>query len=134
MVNNPLGAYKKNSIINATPEELTLMLYDGALKFMYIAKERMKEEKIDVQKTHDAFIRAQDIIDELNATLNMDIEFSQDLRRLYEFIGDKLRDANIYKSQDILDEAIKVTTQIRDLWKDLMKAAKEQEKGLRSQV
>ena len=126
MAKDPLSAYKQNSVINAKQEELTLMLYDGALKFMYIADERLKDEKRDIQKIYDAFIRAQDIIDELNATLNMDYDNSKDFRRLYEFIGDKLAEANILKDRKPLEDAIKITSQMRELWKDMMRAAKEQ--------
>lgn len=74
------------------------MLYDGAIKFMNIGKYHI--ENNNVVKAHDALIRAQDIIIELNSSLNMEYEVSENLRGgLYEFVLERLIDANIYKKK-----------------------------------
>lgn len=118
-----VNSYKQNAILTASPEELTLMLYEGAVKFMNIAKEKMKSR--DIEAIHTSLIRAQDIISELNVTLDMQYEVSQTYRNLYEFIEEKLTEANIRKTTEPLDEAIRVTMSMRDLWKDTMKAYRE---------
>ncbi|NLM06631.1 MAG: flagellar export chaperone FliS [Tissierellia bacterium] len=117
------NAYKQNSIMTASPEELTLMLYEGCIKFMNIAKEKMRVK--DVQGAHNAIIRADDIITELNATLDMKYEISTEFRDIYIFVEGKLLDANLRKDISAIEDAIKVMQNLRDLWKEMMKVAKE---------
>lgn len=109
--------------MTATPEELTLMLYNGAIKFVNIAK--LSIENKNIKKAHEALIRAQDIIIELNATLNMDYEISKNLRSLYEFILDRLVDANIKKEIEPLDEVLELLTELRDTWKEVIVKVKK---------
>jgi len=117
------NAYKQNSIMTASPEELTLMLYEGCIKFMNITKEKMRVK--DVQGAHNAIIRADDIITELNATLDMKYEISTEFRDIYIFVEGKLLDANLRKDISAIEDAIKVMQNLRDLWKEMMKVAKE---------
>lgn len=119
---NPYGQYKQNSVMTASPQELTLMLYNGALKF--IGQAKIYIEQKDIQKANESIIRAQDIINELNITLNMDYEVSTGLRSLYMYTLEKLVDANIYKDVKHLDEASEVVTELRDTWKEAMKLSK----------
>lgn len=123
MTYNALNQYKQNVVFTATPEELTLMLYDGSIKFMNIAKYSI--ENGDIQRAHEALIRAQDIIIELNSSLNMEYELSTNFRRLYEFILDKLIDANIQKEIEPIDEALEILTEMRDTWKEAMQQVKK---------
>lgn len=123
-MNNPYAQYKQNSVNTATPEELTLMLYNGAIKFSKIAKMKMEEK--DIQETSNNLVKSQAIIDELNGTLNMDYELSKDLRALYDFIKEKLVESNIQKDAKILDEIIPIIEGMRDTWKEAMAVAKEQ--------
>lgn len=124
MAYKALNQYKENSIFTATPEELTLMLYDGGIKFMKIAKYNI--ENNNIEKAHEALIRAQDIILELNTSLNMDYELSTNFRQLYGFIREKLLDANINKDIKSIDEALGILTEIRDTWKLVMRQIKKQ--------
>ncbi|MBU5436598.1 flagellar export chaperone FliS [Tissierella sp. MSJ-40] len=123
MTYNALNQYKQNAVLTATPEELTLMLYDGGIKFMNIGKYSIENK--DLEKAHSSLIRAQDIIMELNASLNMDYPISNDLRSLYDFVLDKLIAANINKDTKPIDEALEVMTDMRDTWKDVMKQIKQ---------
>lgn len=123
MTYNALNQYKQNAVLTATPEELTLMLYDGGIKFMNIGKYSIENK--DLEKAHSSLIRAQDIIMELNASLNMDYPISNDLRSLYDFVLDKLIAANINKATKPIDEALEVMTDMRDTWKDVMKQIKQ---------
>ena len=127
MTYNALNQYKQNTVFSATPEELTLMLYDGAIKFMNISKYHI--ENNNVVKAHEALIRAQDIIIELNSSLNMEYEISKNLRGLYEFLLDRLVDANIYKKVQPIDEALEIVTEMRDTWKEAMQEVKKQVYG-----
>lgn len=123
MTYNALNQYKQNAVFTATPEELTLMLYDGGIKFMNIAKYSI--ENNDIQRAHEALIRAQDIIIELNSSLNMEYEISTNFRRLYGFILDKLIDANIQKNMEPIDEALDILIEMRDTWKEAMQQVKK---------
>lgn len=117
-----MNQYKQNSISTASPEELTLMLYNGAIKFMNISKMGIEEE--DIQKKNEALIRAQNIISELKHTLNMDYEISEEMSRLYDFILEKLIDANINKDIQSVDDALTIVYEMRDTWADVIKQVK----------
>ena len=123
MTYNALNQYKQNTVFTATPEELTLMLYDGGIKFMNIAGYSI--ENNHMEKAHESLIRAQDIVIELKSSLNMDYEISTNLRKLYDFIIDKLIDANISKKKEPIDEALEILTELRDTWKEAMKDVKK---------
>jgi len=119
---NPYGQYKQNSIMTASPQELTLMLYNGALKFIGMSKIHIEQK--DIPNANESIMRTQAIIQELNITLNMDYEISTGLRSLYIYILEKLVDANISKDVKHLDEAAQMITELRDTWKEAMKFSK----------
>lgn len=121
-MHNPYNQYKENSIKTASPQELTMMLYNGALKFMNQGKLHIQQH--NVEGANEALKRAQDIIQELNITLDMKYEISHNLRSIYLYILEKLVDANISKNCIPIDEAIEMVTEIRDTWKEAMKLAK----------
>lgn len=121
-MNNPYGQYKQNSVMTASPQELTLMLYNGALKFIGLSK--IYIERKDIPNANASIIRAQDIVQELNITLNMDYEVSTGLRSLYTYILDLLVDANIHKDIGQLDEAAQMITELRDTWKEAMEISR----------
>lgn len=122
-MNNVLNQYKQNAVYTATPEELTLMLYDGCIKFMNMAKYHI--EKGNVPKAHESLIRAQDIIYELRATLDDKYEISSNFRKLYDFVLDRLINANLRKEIKPIDEALEIITGLRDTWKEAMKQVKK---------
>lgn len=123
MTYTALNKYKQSSISTATPEELTLMLYNGAIKFMNIAKYSI--DKKEMEKAHNSLIRAQDIILELNYSLDMKYDISKEMRDLYEFIMSKLVDGNISKDIKSIEEAIDITSEMRDTWKEVIKQMKQ---------
>ena len=122
MTYEALNTYKQNTVLTATPEELTLILYEGAIKFMKIAKYSI--ENRDMERAHSSLIRAQDIILELNYSLDMNYEISKDFRSLYNFIHEKLVDANINKDIKSIDDALEITNEMKDTWKEVMKQIK----------
>ncbi len=124
MNQNRMSDYQRNAILTATPAELTLMLYEGAIKFCNLAK--MAIEKGDVQKAHTNLKRAQDIITEFRITLDHKYPVWEDFERVYDYIYRKLVEANMHKDMEALDEALKYIREMRDTWKQVMKLAKTQ--------
>ncbi|QUE87429.1 flagellar export chaperone FliS [Exiguobacterium alkaliphilum] len=123
MVANPYAAYQNNAVTTANPQELTLMLYDGALKFTRLAKLAIEQGNPDLKNTN--IQKAQAIFQEMRLTLNKDIAISANLDSLYEYIWRRLLDANVKNDTMILDEVLDFTTELRDTWKEAMKLAKQ---------
>ena len=120
--NNAYQAYNNSKIMTASPAELTLMLYEGAIKFCNIAMMGLEENNI--QKTHDNIKKAQAIIEELQATLNHSYKVAEDFDNVYRYIYSLLTDANIHKDKETLEKALNEIRGMRDTWKQVMKSAK----------
>ena len=118
--------YKENVIVSSKPEELTLMLYNGLIKFIGKAQEEIKEK--DFESAHNTLIKCQDIIFEFQFTLNMEFEVSDNLMKLYDYINTRLIEANSKKDCEILDEVLSLTIEMRNTWVDAIKQIKEQQK------
>lgn len=116
------AAYKNNQVLTATPGELTLMLYEGAIKFCNVAK--LGIEQNNIEKANDNIKKCRAIITELRATLNFDYPVAQDFENVYVYIIQRLADANIQKDAAILDEVLEHLRTMRDTWKEVMKRAK----------
>ncbi|HOA79555.1 MAG TPA: flagellar export chaperone FliS [Defluviitaleaceae bacterium] len=121
---NVYNKYRNNVIMTASPQELTLMLYDGALKFCRQAIMAIEEDKI--KEAHDYIVRVEDIIEEFQATLDKKYEISSNLELLYDYIYRRLVEANIQKDKDILEEVYGLIKELRDTWKEAMKLSKVQ--------
>ena len=122
---NTASAYKNQQIMTASPEELTLMLYNGAIRF--VAESLQALEQGNVEKAHKANLRAQDIIREFMCTLDMQYELSQGFAMLYEYIEYRLIQANIKKDKIQLEEARTMLLELRDTWTQAMKMARMQQ-------
>lgn len=118
---NMAQQYNRNKILTASPAELTLLLYEGAIKFCNIAIVAI--EKNDIQKAHDNIVKAEMIIEEFQATLNHKYPVAEDFDKLYNYIYGLLVDANIKKDKDILEKATEELRGMRDTWKEVMKRA-----------
>ncbi len=116
---NPYQKYKQQSVMTATPGELTLMLYNGCIRFIKQAKIAIKDKEIE--KASNNILRVQDIIQEFMLTLNPDYEISNNLYLLYEYMFQRLVDANITKSETPLDEVLSLITELRDTWVEAIK-------------
>lgn len=124
---NAAEAYRRNQILNAPPEQLTLMLYNGCLKFIEEGMEAVGEKNYESANT--SLQKAQRIISEFRLTLNMDYEISHQLLPLYDYVYDRLVEGNIKSDQNQLTEAKTIITELRDAWVGAMKKARS-EKGL----
>ena len=115
---NPYQAYQQNSVMTASPQELTLMLYNGSLKFMKLAKKAMGEN--DFQEKNTNIIKAQNITQELRVTLDSDAEISKNMEQLYEYMYTRLIEANTKNDLAILEEVEGLMVELRDTWKQVM--------------
>lgn len=114
--------YKENSVFTASPEELTLMLYNGLVKF--IMKAQYAISKQDMQAAHENIIKSQNIIQEFMATLDKNYEVSTNLLLLYDYMNRRLIEANVHKDTEILGEVLGFAKELRDTWEQAMKLAK----------
>ena len=126
MVNTAADAYKRQQVMTATPEALTLMLYNGCLKFIKEGVEALTEKNYEVSNI--SLQKAQNIISEFRITLNMDYEISHQLMPLYNYAYDRLVEGNMKSDPTIIAEASDIMTDLRDAWAQAMKKARE-EKG-----
>lgn len=115
------AAYENNKIMTASPAELTLMLYEGAIKFCNIAI--VAVEKKDIEKAHNNIVRVQNIITEFQATLDHKYPVAQDFDNVYSYLQQCLLEANMKKDAEILEEILKHLRTMRDTWKEVMKQA-----------
>ncbi len=109
-------------IQTASPAELTLMLYEGAIKFCNIAI--MGVEEHNIEKAHINIVKVQRIIEEFQATLNHKYEVAKDFDAVYSYLDQRLMEANIKKDKEILEEVLGHLRTMRETWKEVMKRAK----------
>ncbi len=117
---NPYATYNTNRILTASPAELTLMLYDGAIKFNNIAI--MAIEQGDIEKAYVNITKVKDIIVEFQCTLDRRYPVAQDFDNVYTYIKQRLHDANMTKDKEILEEVGTHLHTMRDTWKEVMEA------------
>jgi flagellar protein FliS len=124
-LNKAYNQYRQNSIFTASPEELTLMLYNGLVKFIMLAQKAVDDK--DIPKSHESIMRAQDIVHEFQATLDKKYEVSQGLMLLYDYMDRRLIEANIKKDGEILQEVLGFARELRDTWTQAVKLAKHRD-------
>lgn len=111
--------YNNSKILTASPAELTLMLYEGAIKFCNVAIAAVEQH--DVQKAHTNIVKTQRIIDYLRQTLDMKYPVAQDFENIYVYLSQRLIEANLKKDKDILEEINGHLRSVRDTWKEVMR-------------
>jgi len=120
---NPYAKIEDNAVFTASKEELTLMLYEGALKFINQAIDAT--ERSDLPKANSLIIRVEDIIREFQITLDFKYEISNQLNSLYDYMHHRLIEANMKKDVDIMKEVRDMLREFRDTWKEAMSTAKQ---------
>lgn len=126
MVNNAAEAYKRQQIMTATPEALTLMLYNGCLKFMTEGMEHIDNKEWEA--ANNSIQKAENIISEFRITLNIEYDIAKQLMPLYNYTYDRLVEGNIKGDTKLIQEAFDIIKELRDAWAQAMKKAR-QEKG-----
>ncbi|MCL2030066.1 MAG: flagellar export chaperone FliS [Oscillospiraceae bacterium] len=119
---NPYNQYRQQSAMTASPGELTLMLYDGCIKDLKLA--RMYVEEKDYHLANENFKKAQAILDELMCTLDMQYTVSAQLLRLYEFILDLVIQGNVRKEAGPVDSALELIVELRDAWQQAVRLSR----------
>lgn len=119
---NPYQQYQQNSVMSAGKGELTLLLYNGAVKYIKQGLKHIEEKNIE--EAHNSIVRVQDILAELNGTLNMEYEISRNLALLYDYMIRRLIEANNRKDKLILDEVQGLVEDLRDTWLQVLKLSK----------
>lgn len=120
---NAYAQYNNNKIMTASPAELTLMLYEGAIKFCNIAIDAV--ERKDVSRAHKNIVKVENIVDYLRTTLDMKYVVAQDFERMYVYLHRRLIEANTKKDAEILKEVNEHLHSIRDTWKQVMRINRE---------
>jgi flagellar secretion chaperone FliS len=124
-VNNPYQSYQQNSVTTASPGELTLMLYNGCLKFINLARVAIENNQIETKNTN--IIKAQKTIQELMVTLNMEQAVSHSMMALYDYINRRLIEANIKNDTAVLEEVEGLVTEFRDTWKQVIQLHRQKQ-------
>lgn len=120
---NAYAQYNNSKVLTASPAELTLMLYDGAIKFCNIAEVAIEQK--DVEKAHVNIIKTQRIVDYLRQTLDMKYAVAKDFERIYVYLSQRLVEANTKKDKEILEEVNTHLRSVRDTWKEVMHINRE---------
>lgn len=124
---NKYEQYSNNKIMTASPAELTLMLYEGAIKFCNIAIMGMEQK--DVEKAHKNIVKTEKIIGYLRETLDMKYQVAQDFENVYVYLARRLVEANMKKDKEILEEVCEHLRSVRDTWKEVMRLNREKGKS-----
>jgi flagellar protein FliS len=110
--------YKKNQIETAPPEKILIMLYDGAIRFLLLAKKAMQEQNLE--KANANLIKAQHIIREFMDSLDMEVggQMAVNLYNLYEYLHYRLVEANIKKEVVMIDEVLDHLRSLKATWEE----------------
>ena len=122
LANQGYTAYANNKIMTASPAELTLMLYEGAIKFANLAIAGIEEK--DIQKAHSNIMKVEHIIEEFQSTLNHKYPVAKDFDKVYSYLMIRLREANMKKDKEIMEEVLKHLRTMRDTWKEVMRTSR----------
>lgn len=122
--NNKYSQYSSNVVSTASPAQLTLMLYEGAIKFCNIAIVAIEEKNIE--KAHVNIRKVEKIIEEFRGSLDYKYPVAQDFDNVYRYLYERLVQANLKKDKEILEEVLRHLRTMRDTWKEVMKSANRQ--------
>ncbi|WP_461201893.1 flagellar export chaperone FliS [Anoxybacillus sp. TBDG-1] len=124
-MNNPYQSYQTNAVQTASPGELTLMLYNGCLKFIAQAKKAIEDK--DIESRNVNLLKAQKIIQELMVTLNMEYEVAKPMMTMYDYMYRRLVEANIKSDMSILEEVEGYVKEFRDTWKQVIQIHRQRQ-------
>ena len=120
---NAYGQYNNSKILTASPAELTLMLYEGAIKFCNVAIAGVENK--DIEKAHIHIQKTERIIDYFRQTLDMKYPVAEDFERVYSYLSERLIEANVKKDKEILEEVNTHLRTMRGTWKEVMRINRE---------
>jgi flagellar protein FliS len=127
--NNPWQSYRKVATQTASPGQLVLMLYEGAIRFLEKSLTGfVHEDPLEFNLTvNNNVLRAQAIISEMNGVLNMEAggEISANFRRLYDYLNRRLQEANVKKQKEPIEEVLMRLRVLRDSWAEMLQRKHE---------
>ncbi len=116
--------YRANAILTASPGQLVLMLYDGALKSLALARDAFErtDDPKRIETINTQLLKAQAIISELQNGLNLEVggEFARTMHRLYDYHNRRLLEANIRKQVEPVIEVERLVRELRDAWAQML--------------
>ena len=118
---NGYAQYNNSKVMTASPAELTLMLYEGAIRFCNMAIN-------GIEQTDNNIVKAENIIDYLQATLDMKYPVAEHFNDIYNYLQQRLVQANLKKDVEILQEVCEHIRSVRDTWKEVMRINREKGK------
>ncbi len=121
LANQGYAAYATNKVMTASPAELILMLYDGAIKFCNLAISAIEEGELE--KAHQNIVKTRHIVEELQSSLNHKYPVAKEFEKVYTYLHQRLVEANMKKDKEILEEVLKHLRTMRDTWKEVMRTA-----------
>ncbi|RDW15671.1 flagellar export chaperone FliS [Oceanobacillus chungangensis] len=130
--NKAYQTYQNNAVTTASGGELTLMLYNGCMKFIKQAMKEIHAKNYEAKNTN--IQKAQNIIQELMITLDPKVEISNQILPLYEYIHFQLKEANIKNDAGLLEEALGLVTEFRDTWKQVILKTRQKQYTQGAQV
>lgn len=117
---NPADAYKRQGVLTATPAELIVMLYDGCIRQLKLGA--LAVEKKDPERANACFQKAQRIVNELAASLDMRYDISKNLMELYEYIAAEIVSVNQTKDAARLEGVLSLLSELRAAWTQVAKS------------
>lgn len=120
MMTNPYQAYQNQAVSTSKPEDLTAMLYEGLVKFIRLAKIELENQQLEA--SHKQNIKAQNILTELMVTLNREYPIADSLLSIYEYMKNRLIEANLQKSCELLEEVEGFAVELTETWATAMKS------------
>lgn len=130
MITSPYQKYQQSSVQTASPAQLILMLYDGAIRFTKQGIEGVETKNF--QKANYNFLRAQEVVNELIASLNHDYPIAANLMQIYDYFQRKLMEANVRKSIMPALEVVRLLGELKEAWTEIIKpgsAARDADHG-----
>ncbi len=123
-------AYRTNSVLTASPGQLVLMLYDGALKAIGLARSGFARPEDDLRRfaiINDQLLKAQAILNELQGGLNLEAggEFARTMYRLYDYHVSRLLQANLHKDEKPVIEVEELVRELREAWAQMLSQGAE---------
>lgn len=120
-------SYKSVAVSTATPGQLVLMLFDGALRFMSAAETGFRHDDFSKRNEmiHNNLVKAQDILRELQCSLDMSVagDFPRRMYALYDFMINQLHQANLKKESAPIATVVRLLGEIRDAWAQMLEGS-----------
>ena len=113
---HPFQSYQRTNVQTADQRTLIIMLYDGLIRFLRKAQQKM--EMHDVEGAHNYLVRSREIVAELLATLKPEKagEIGNNLKRLYSYSFNRIVEANLFKDPEMVEEVIRIMSTLREGW------------------